>query len=139
MQGNPSSARVVYAKIESEALQKIADGIAKAFIDAGIQFQSPSNLVCKCSLISISQYSINLILFVGLAKQKAGRDMVKLHMTVINVRYATYKCGPLDASVLLKCYGDFEFGSEEVNQIHLVAMQCKDEGGFYKRISTITF
>lgn len=35
MKGNPSKARVVYAKIESESLQKIANGITKAFIDAG--------------------------------------------------------------------------------------------------------
>lgn len=35
MKGNVSKARVVYAKIESKALQRIADAITKAFIDAG--------------------------------------------------------------------------------------------------------
>lgn len=35
MKGNVSKARVVYAKIESEAIQKIANAITKAFIDAG--------------------------------------------------------------------------------------------------------
>lgn len=36
MNGNPEKARVVYAKVESEALQKIANGIAKCFVDAGL-------------------------------------------------------------------------------------------------------
>lgn len=35
MNGNAEKARVVYAVIESEALQQIADGIVNAFIDAG--------------------------------------------------------------------------------------------------------
>lgn len=35
MKGSPTNARVVYAKIESESLQKIANGITQSFIDAG--------------------------------------------------------------------------------------------------------
>lgn len=42
MKGSTDKARVVYAKIQSESLQKIADNITKTFIDAG-----------KCTVINI--------------------------------------------------------------------------------------
>lgn len=35
MKGSTDKARVVYAKIESEPLQKIANGITESFIAAG--------------------------------------------------------------------------------------------------------
>lgn len=35
MKGSADKARVVYAKIQSESLQNIADSITRAFIDAG--------------------------------------------------------------------------------------------------------
>lgn len=35
MNDDPSSVNVLYAKVESEALQKIADGIYKQFIKSG--------------------------------------------------------------------------------------------------------
>lgn len=35
MNDDPSNVRILYAKIESEALQQVADGILKRFIDAG--------------------------------------------------------------------------------------------------------
>lgn len=35
MKGSIDKAKVVYAKIQSESLQRVADGISKAFIDAG--------------------------------------------------------------------------------------------------------
>lgn len=35
MQGSADKTRVLYAKIQSESLQKIADSITKSFIDAG--------------------------------------------------------------------------------------------------------
>lgn len=40
MKGSPNKARVVYAKVESEPLQIIANGIAKTFIDASKFFPS---------------------------------------------------------------------------------------------------
>lgn len=35
MKGSADKVKVLYAKIQSESLQKIADRIAKSFIDAG--------------------------------------------------------------------------------------------------------
>lgn len=35
MKGSTDKAKVVYAKIQSESLQKIADSITTAFVDAG--------------------------------------------------------------------------------------------------------
>ncbi|XP_031620842.1 uncharacterized protein LOC116339226 isoform X2 [Contarinia nasturtii] len=109
MKGNPNKARVVYAKIESEALQKVADGITTAFIDA------------------------------GLAKQESNRNAVKLHMTVINVKYTKNKTKSIDATHILEHYGDFEFGSQDVNHIHLASMQHSDTDGFYRCIASIEF
>lgn len=35
MNDDPSSVNILYAKVESEALQQIGDGILRRFIDAG--------------------------------------------------------------------------------------------------------
>lgn len=39
MKGSPEEARVLYAKIESDSLQKIADAITNSYIHAGIQIE----------------------------------------------------------------------------------------------------
>lgn len=55
MKGSPKKARVVYAKIESDSLQTIANGISKSFNDAGEErFNSEkiSNLKKKKSFFS---------------------------------------------------------------------------------------
>ncbi|XP_031620944.1 uncharacterized protein LOC116339292 [Contarinia nasturtii] len=112
MNRNRKKARVVYAKIESEALQKVADGITRAFIDA------------------------------GLSKQESDRNAVKLHMTVMNVRYATDGTKSIDATQILEHYGDFEFGFQEINHIHLVALSkiaYAGPDGFYRCIARIEF
>lgn len=57
----------------------------------------------------------------------------------MNVKYTKNKIKSFDATHILDQYADFEFGSQEVNQIHLVAMQLKDSDGFYKYISSIEF
>ncbi|XP_055320542.1 activating signal cointegrator 1 complex subunit 1-like isoform X2 [Sitodiplosis mosellana] len=110
IKGRPNKARVVYAKVESEPLQKIANGIAKSFVDA------------------------------GLAKKEDDRDIVKLHMTLLNVKYLKKaKNKSFDAKHILEQYADFVFGSQEVNHIHLVLMSQKDDDGFYKCIARIEF
>lgn len=60
-------------------------------------------------------------------------------MTVMNVKYTKNKIKSFDATQIFDQYADFEFGSQEVNQIHLVAMQLKDSDGFYKYIASIEF
>lgn len=141
MKGSPNNAKVVYAKIESESLQKIANGIAQSFIDS-------------CKLIKFFHWSIfekshsqiysSTILFVselGLAKKENGHNNVRMHMTLLNIKYLKKAKNnkSFDAKFILEQYADFEFGSQEVNQIHLALMSQKDADGFYKCIASIEF
>lgn len=64
---------------------------------------------------------------------------MKLHMTVMNVKYTKGKIRFVDATHILEQYADFEFGHEIVNQIHLVSMQARSSDGFYKYIASIEF
>lgn len=60
-------------------------------------------------------------------------------MTVLNVKYSKNKIKNIDATHIFEKYGDFEFGSQEINDIHLAAMQYTDPDGFYKCIASIEF
>ncbi|XP_031617297.1 activating signal cointegrator 1 complex subunit 1-like [Contarinia nasturtii] len=121
MNDDESSVRYLYGKIESNALQEIADAILKRFIDA------------------------------GLGKREFDRDTVKLHMTLINANLTNrdedgnasavqkFKAKTFDARHILEKYAQYEFGSQQFNDIYLSIMQTKDVDGFYKCTSTIQF
>lgn len=74
-----------------------------------------------------------------MAKKEDGRDSVKLHMTLLNVKYSKGKRKSFDATEIFKQYADYEFGCQEINQILLVSMNQKDPDGFYKSIASIEF
>lgn len=85
-----------------------------------------------------------------MAKREFGRDTVKLHMTVINAKNdksddddeAGNRRKPpkkFDARHILDRYADYEFGSQELNQIHIAVMKSKDADGFYKCTTSIEF
>lgn len=75
-----------------------------------------------------------------MAKKEDGRDIIKLHLTLLNVKYSKKtKNKSFDANHIMEQYANFEFGSQEVNQIHLAAMSQKDPDGFYKCIASIKF
>lgn len=44
-----------------------------------------------------------------------------------------------DARHILEKYTDYEFGSQQFNEIHLAIMQSKDADGFYKYTASIQF
>lgn len=44
-----------------------------------------------------------------------------------------------DARHILEKYADYEFGSQQFNEIHLAIMQSKDFDGFYKCTASIQF
>lgn len=121
MNDDTSAVRVLYAKVESEILQDIANQIFKRVLDS------------------------------GLGKREFDRDTVKLHMTLINARYASedddddvqskskatnYK---FDARSILENYSDFEFGSFDVSDFHLAILETEDTDGFYKCSAHVTF
>ncbi|XP_055320538.1 activating signal cointegrator 1 complex subunit 1-like isoform X2 [Sitodiplosis mosellana] len=117
---DPSAVKYLYGKIESDALQRIGDGILNCFVDS------------------------------GLAKREYDRDTVKLHMTLINAnnrndydddesKSQKYQARNFDARHILEKYADYEFGSQQFNEIHLAIMQSKDADGFYKCTASIQF
>lgn len=58
-------------------------------------------------------------------------------MTIMNVKYIkpkTKRVKSFNATDIFERYGSFDFGQQEVNQIHLADMKRKDEDGFYKCI-----
>lgn len=64
-----------------------------------------------------------------------------MHMTLLNVKYLKRSKNKksFDAKSILEQYADFEFGTQEVNHIHLALMSQKDADGFYKCIASIEF
>lgn len=124
MNDDPSAVQVLYAKVESEILQDISNQILNRVIEA------------------------------GLGKRKFERDTVKLHMTLINVRYDKYddenddddvqtKSKPpnhtFDARNILKNYSDYEFGLFDVSEIQMAILGTEDTDGFYKCTTNVTF
>lgn len=74
------------------------------------------------------------IFFTGIGKKEHDRDAVKLHMTVMNVKYIKLKTKhskSFDATEILERYGSFDFGHQAVDQIYLAEMKRKDADGFY--------
>ncbi|KAG4080006.1 hypothetical protein HA402_006318 [Bradysia odoriphaga] len=108
MKGKPTKAKVVYAQIESESLQQIANAITKSFNES------------------------------GLGKRESNEDAVKLHMTVMNVKYVRPKrVNSFDAAHIFEQFKDFDFGHQIVEQILLVDMKERDADGFYKCIASV--
>lgn len=89
---------------------------------------------------SIKKNSIFRCTTLGLAKKED--DAVKLHMTVMNVKYLKSKYSKIksfNATHILERFADFEFGSQEVNKVYLASMREKDPDGFYKCIASAEF
>ncbi|XP_037029866.1 uncharacterized protein LOC119069812 isoform X2 [Bradysia coprophila] len=108
MKGKPTKAKVVYAQIESESLQQIANAITKSFVES------------------------------GLGKRESNEDAVKLHMTVMNVKYVRPKrVNSFDAAHIFDQFKDFNFGHQIVEQILLVDMKERDADGFYKCVASV--
>lgn len=116
MNDDPSAVDVLYAKVESDELQEISNGIAQYFQ--------------QCGFVQLKQ------------------DSVKLHVTLMNSRFADSddaaekdenidqrdgnKRATFDASKILKTYKDFYFGSLTVNEIHLSQRYSKGSNGYYE-------
>lgn len=122
MNDDPSEVRVLYARVESESLQLIGDQMYQYFIAK------------------------------GLSKREFDRDTVKMHMTLINVRYGEeteetvgdngrrrYNRKHFDARTILENFREFQFGEVEINQIELSTMHTVASDGFYESSATINF
>lgn len=90
-----------------------------------------------------------------MSKREYDRTSVKMHLTLINTRYDKGESGKdgdglyraprlrkrktIDATTILEKYKNYDFGSQEVNEILLSAMSEKDDDGFYKKIGSVKF
>ncbi|KMY92652.1 activating signal cointegrator 1 complex subunit 1 [Drosophila simulans] len=113
MNDDPSSTRILYARIESPDLQKFADQCLAHFQTTGL-----------C------------------AADNNERESIKLHMTVMNNRYRNEanKCGnSFDAREILKRFGDFDFGVAQSQAVHLCVLKSRTEDDFYKISGSLEF
>ncbi|EDV58170.1 activating signal cointegrator 1 complex subunit 1 [Drosophila erecta] len=113
MNDDPSSTSVLYARIECPDLQKFADNCLAHFQTTGL-----------CATHHIERKSI------------------KLHMTVMNKRYANeaMKSGnSFDAREILKRFGDFDFGVAQSQAVHLCVLKSRGEDEFYKKTGSLEF
>lgn len=122
MNDDPSEMRVLYARIDSPALQELSDQIM-------MYFRSK-----------------------GLAKREFDRDTVKMHMTLINVRYAeesdegdgssekkNRRSAHFDGRTVLDEFKDYDFGAQEVNEMHLSVMHGLGADGYYDSTAIVKF
>jgi activating signal cointegrator complex subunit 1 len=134
MNDDPSEVDVLYAKVEpisdeassleNSAIQKISDALMQKFVASGL---------------SKKQY-----------------DRVKLHATIMNSLMTTDPSGTstvtrkankladrdresFDARNILKLFGDFDFGTYVLNEIHLSIRYSSGSDGFYDHVSKISF
>ncbi|XP_059615772.1 activating signal cointegrator 1 complex subunit 1-like [Phlebotomus argentipes] len=117
MNDDPEATKVVYAKVESEALQRIADHLDGAFRKK------------------------------RLGKSNRHQDSVKLHMTVINSAFAAIeqeepkKFVPFvtfNSSRILQEFKDVFFGSFPLTEIHLSQRTSFDDKGYYRATTILS-
>lgn len=70
-------------------------------------------------------------------------DRVKLHVTLINTRFSNgtevENGGTFDARSVLEKYADYEFGSQNVSEIHLSMRYTTSTDGFYEATYRLKF
>lgn len=90
-----------------------------------------------------------------MAKREFNRDSVKLHLTLINTTFEVFRKSSegdeddrrskrrsnlhFDARPILEEFKDFDFGTQEVSEIHLSIRHAKGPDGFYEPASIVRF
>lgn len=87
----------------------------------------------------------------GLSKRERDPPSVKIRVPLIKTKQKEWKEVNgrtvvhhlpktfFDATPILEKYADYEFGSQEVNEILLSSMREKDDDGYYQKIASIEF
>lgn len=90
-------------------------------------------------------------MFAGLLQRKHQRKSKLIRMKLIKARYEmrfeanevirarSHKEAVFDASMIIEKYENYEFGSQEVNEIHLCCLASQDSDKDYKTIAFIQF
>lgn len=76
----------------------------------------------------------------GLGKREHGRETVKLHMTLFKTSYELNRnLRHIDAREILRKYADYEFGTQEINEIFLAVIGPESSDGFYEILRSAKF
>jgi activating signal cointegrator complex subunit 1 len=111
MNDDPKAVDVIYGKIESEALQLLADDIVNYFVEKGLAQKQYDRVKMHVTLLN------------SLFRDKSSDDQQKR---------ATF-----DADGLLKKYGSFYFGTMALKEIHLSQRYSTGSNGFYEATAVI--
>ncbi|XP_049291536.1 activating signal cointegrator 1 complex subunit 1 [Anopheles funestus] len=111
MNDDPHSVDVLYAKIESPALQTAADQIYEYFIAKGLMQRKYEQVKLHATLIN---------------------SLFRVSQTeIVNEKEVERKRITFDASEILRLYGEFDFGSLVLNEIHLSQRFSTSFTGYY--------
>lgn len=129
MTDDPTSVGVVYTTDRSSALQNRLNALADNMFEL---FQA-RNLVSSQSLNSQRVLSSD-----------GQHAEVKLHATLMNTKYARSRFEErsseretFDASVLMERFGQVDFGSVQLKEIHLSALDEMGDDGYYRCMASI--
>lgn len=121
MNDDPSAVDVLYAKVCDFPLciQDLCANVVKEFMSAGL----------------VSEDEVR-------GEGEGGNFVVKFkfHATVVNTRFRKGESGvrvPFDARQLLKDFGDFDFGTVNIESIHLSQRAISQTTGFFKCLNFI--
>lgn len=119
MNDDPSSVDVLYAKVASEPLQRIADQLMEKFIAKGLVQRQHDRVKLHATLINskFAQHSTG----------DEGSDDRKHHR---NQRFQHRD--RFDATEILRKFADFDFGVQKITEIHLSQRFSTACNGFYE-------
>uniref|UniRef100_A0A182TC74 K Homology domain-containing protein n=1 Tax=Anopheles maculatus TaxID=74869 RepID=A0A182TC74_9DIPT len=112
MNDDPHAVDVLYAKIESPALQTAADQIYEYFIAKGLMQKKYDHVKLHATLI-------NSLFRVSQTEAVSEREAERKRIT-------------FDASEILRLYGEYDFGSLVLNEIHLSQRFSTSCTGYYE-------
>lgn len=126
MNDDPSSVDVLYAKVESEPLQRIADQLMEYFIANGLIKREYDHVKLHATLIN-STFGRHHAHSSG----EEGGDDKKHH------HHKRHRREKFDATEILREFGDFDFGVQKVSEIHLSQRFSTACNGFYEATAMV--
>lgn len=120
MNDDPSAVDVLYAKVVSENLQEISNGIAEFFSSRGFMQLKGDQVKLHVTLINSLFRDNDDAIVKDENQQRDSRDKDQGN----RIKF--------DASKILKKYKDYYFGDIKVKEIHLSQRYSKSSNGYYE-------
>lgn len=126
MNDDPSAVDVLYAKVESEPLQRIADQIMEYFIANGLARRQSSHVKLHATLIN-SKFNQH-------HRNSHGEGEESEESRPHNNRHGRKT---FDATAIMREFGEFDFGVQAVTEIHLSQRLSTACNGFYEATALV--